>query len=51
MLEIQTFLAALLRDWRIEIPGAGDLQWSDIEPKLLSFVYPSFPEGIRFVPR
>ena len=48
-LEVQTMLAQLLLDWRIE--GPANLHWKDVRGSLETVFVPQFPEGTRFVPR
>ena len=51
-LEVQSILASLLLDWKIEGP-TEDIHWSEVKGRLTSLFVPDFaslPE-IRFVPR
>jgi cytochrome P450 len=48
-LEVQVLLAQLLLDWHIDCPVP--VHWSDVKSSLESMVVPTFPDGVRFVPR
>jgi cytochrome P450 len=47
-LEVQSMLAQLVLDWRVE--GPENLHWSDVPSSLETMVVPIFPGGVRFVP-